>query len=52
MWGIFGQYCVVIPKKNIVITVLSLEQTDGGSNGNYETSPLRKIIWEDIVTQF
>lgn len=52
MWGIFGQYCVVIPKKNIVITILSLEQTDGGSNGNYETSPLRKIIWEDIVTQF
>lgn len=52
MWGIFGQYCVVIPKKNIVITILSLEQTDGGSNGNYKTSPLRKIIWEDIVSQF
>lgn len=52
MWGIFGQYCVVIPKKNVVVTVLALEQTDGGSNGNYKTSPLRKIIWEDIVTQF
>lgn len=51
MWGIFGQYCIVVPKKNAVITILSLEQTDGGSNGNYNASPLRKIIWEDIVTK-
>ena len=51
MWGIFGQYCVVLPEKNAVVTVLSLEPSDGGSNGNYDTSPLRKVIWEDLVTQ-
>lgn len=51
MWGIFGQYCVVLPKKNAVVSVISLEKTDGGSNGAYETSPLRKVIWDDLVSQ-
>lgn len=51
MWGIFGQYCVIIPKKNIVNTTLSLEATDGGSNVDYKASPLKKLIWEDLVLQ-
>lgn len=51
MWGIFGQYCVVIPEKKAVITVLSLEPSDGGSNGKYDQSPLRQIIWQDLVTK-
>jgi len=51
MWGIFGQYCVVLPGKNAVITVLSLDPADGGSNGQYETSPIRKLIWDHLVTQ-
>lgn len=51
MWGIFGQYCVVLPQKNVVITVLSLEPSDGGSNGVYDQSPLRKAIWEKLVTK-
>jgi len=52
LWGIFGQYCVVLPEKNVVITVMALQDDDGGSNGNYDTSPLRKVIWDDLVTQF
>lgn len=51
MWGIFGQYCIVLPKKNAVVTVISLDINDGGSNGNYDTSPVRKLIWDDLVTQ-
>ena len=49
LWGIFGQYCVVLPEKNAVITVLSLQQDDGGSNGAYGISPLRIRIWEDLI---
>lgn len=49
LWGIFGQYCVILPEKNAVITVLSLQGDDGGSNGNYGVSPLRKQIWKDLV---
>ncbi len=52
MWGIFGQYCVILPEKNIVITILSLQDDDGGSNGIYEASPLRKLIWDYLVTQY
>lgn len=51
MWGIFGQYCVVLPEKNAVVTVISLDKNDGGSNGQYDTSPIRKLIWDDLVTQ-
>jgi len=51
LWGIFGQYCIVLREKNAVITVISLESSDGGSNGDYKTSPLRKLIWEDLVAR-
>lgn len=51
MWGIFGHYCVILPEKNAVITVMGLDPADGGSNGVYFTSPVRKLIWEDLVTQ-
>ncbi|MBQ9058834.1 MAG: serine hydrolase [Atopobiaceae bacterium] len=51
MWGIFGQYCVMLPDKNAVVSVISLDINDGGSNGQYETSPVRKLIWDDLVTQ-
>lgn len=51
MWGIFGQYCIVLPEKNAVITVISLDKNDGGSNGQYDTSPIRKLIWDDLVTK-
>ena len=52
LWGIFGQYCVILPEKNIVITIQALQDDDGGSNGAYGMSPLRKRIWEDLVTAF
>lgn len=51
-WGSMGQYCIVMPEKNMVITILSLQDGDGGSNGNYVPSALRKTIWEDLVTQY
>lgn len=51
LWGIFGQYCIIIPEKNIVITVMGLEKSDGGSLGEFEVSPLRTLIWERLVTQ-
>ena len=51
MWGIFGQYCVVLPEKNAVVTVIGLDKHDGGSNGHYETSPIRQLIWDDLVTK-
>ena len=49
LWGIFGQYCVILPEQNTVITVIALQQDDGGSNGNYGISPLRERIWKDLV---
>ena len=51
MWGIFGQYCVVLPEKRAVVSLISLDKCDGGSNGHYETSPIRKLLWDDLVTQ-
>ena len=27
MWGILGQYCIVLPEKNAVVTVISLDKT-------------------------
>lgn len=51
MWGIFGQYCVMLPEKNAVVSVISLDKADGGSNGIYETSPIRKLIWDDMVSE-
>ena len=51
LWGIFGQYCVILPEKNTVITVLSLQPDDGGSNGKYGASPLRERIWRDLVEE-
>lgn len=52
LWGSFGQYCIVMPEKNMVITIMSLQPDDGGSNGNYKASPLREKIWNNLVTQF
>lgn len=49
MWGILGQYCILIPKKNVVISVLSLEPTDEMRHELYPLSPLRQIIWEELV---
>lgn len=51
LWGIFGQYCIVLPEKNVVITTMGLEKSDGGSVGEFNVSPLRKLIWERLVTQ-
>ncbi len=52
MWGIFGQYCIVLPEKNTVISIQALQQDDGGSNGNYsKISTLRQMIWADLVTR-
>jgi len=51
MWGIFGQYCIIMPEKNAVITVLALDPRDGGSNGQYAVSPVRKLIWEELVAR-
>lgn len=51
LWGIFGQYCIVLPEKNVVITTMALQKDDGGSNGDYNASPLRRLIWDDLVTQ-
>ena len=33
------------------MTVISLDKNDGGSNGHYETSPIRQLIWDDLVAQ-
>lgn len=52
LWGIWGQYCIVMPEKGIVITIQALQDDDGGSNGAYALSPLRMRIWEDLVTQY
>lgn len=52
LWGIFGQYCIIMPDKGVVITIQALQDDDGGSNGNYNVSPLRMKIWEDLVTQY
>jgi len=49
LWGSFGQYCVVLPKQNKVVSVLSLVDCDGGSNGKQQESPLRRMIWEHLV---
>ena len=52
LWGIFGQYCIIMPEKDIVITIQALQDDDGGSNGDYNPSPLRQLIWEDLVTKY
>lgn len=49
LWGVFGQYCIIIPDRNEVITIQALQDDDGGSNGAYRLSPLREKIWEDLV---
>ena len=51
MWGIFGQYCIILRDKKTVISVISLDGADGGSNGEYATSPIRQLIWDKLVTQ-
>ncbi len=51
LWGTFGQYCVILPEKNAVISVVGLQSDDGSSNGAFGASPLRKRIWEDLVEQ-
>lgn len=51
MWGILGQYCIMIPKKNVVITVLSLEPTDEMGHELYPLSPLRQAIWQKLVAK-
>ena len=40
LWGIMGQYCVIVPEKNAVITVLSLDEKD---------NDIAIRIWEDII---
>lgn len=40
MWGIFGQYVVMIPQKDTVISVVSLEENDDA---------VGKHVWEDLV---
>lgn len=52
LWGVFGQYCIIVPEKELVITIQGLQDDDGGSNGAYGISPLRMKIWEDLVTQY
>lgn len=51
MWGIFGQYGILIPNKNVMISVLSLEPTDEMGHELYPLSPLRQVIWEELVTK-
>lgn len=51
-WGIFGQYCIILPEKDIVVSVIALDDRDGGSNGIYDTSEVRKLIWDNLITQF
>lgn len=48
LWGIFGQYCIIVPKKNLIITTMGLVDSDGGSNGAYNFSPFRKALWDLI----
>jgi len=38
--GILGQFCVIIPEKQAVVTILSLEQNE---------TLLGQILWEDVV---
>lgn len=42
LWGVFGQYCIVLPEKNAVVTVVSLEEDD---------LSVRNRIWKDIILQ-
>lgn len=49
MWGILGQYGILIPKKNVVISVLGLEPTDEMGHEDYPLSPLRQAIWQELV---
>ena len=49
MWGIFGQYVIIVPEKDLVITTQGLVDTDGGSNGDYRFSPYRKLLWETFL---
>ncbi|MCX5591839.1 serine hydrolase domain-containing protein [Alcaligenes endophyticus] len=51
LWGVFGQYCIILPNRNTVITITALQEDDGGSNGLYNPSPLRAKIWEELVIQ-
>ena len=51
LWGIFGQYAVVVPRKELVIVTQGLVDTDGGSNGDYHFSPFRKLIWETFLEE-
>lgn len=52
LWGIFGQYCIILPENDVVITIMALQDDDGGSSGEYNASPMRKLIWDDLVTRF
>jgi len=42
LWGIFGQYAVVLPEKNTIVVILSLEENDDA---------VGRRVWEDIITQ-
>lgn len=52
LWGIWGQYCIVIPEKNIVIATQAFYDEDGGSNGEYKPSPMREILWQELVSEY
>lgn len=40
LWGIFGQYCVVFPEKNVIVTVQGREERD---------AMVAKRLWADIL---
>ena len=42
LWGIFGQYCVLFPERNIVVGVLSLEE---------DSNAVGRLLWKDVITQ-
>ena len=49
MWGIYGQYMIAVPEKDLIVVTQGLVDTDGGANGDYRFSPFRKLLWETFV---
>ncbi len=43
MWGRYGQFCVVLPKRNTVITMLSLEEKN--------EQGILDSVWDEILPQ-
>jgi len=40
LWGVYGQYCAIVPEKNAVVTVQSLEENDAA---------VGRRVWLDII---